>query len=386
MLCGLIGGGVLPAAAFQPPDEIPAEVRSGLQHLIQISSNSGEDRELRVEQIAALLDMVTAGDDLPLGSEGVGEAACAYGHFDVHCLFKDILRIGFSPDIPSHVLMPSSVRFARWCEIEGQPGRTLPALCPLIEGLDAPVVLRGVEYVENTPDLNSGAYYGYPLDRTLILLRHEGRLFLISISIQKTVSDVGRKGAVVGADSDWNYLYSEEAGLGKPGLGWVQSHMYAGGSVTVYADLGQDRPMVRCGIFRWLRAGWASINVVRRSHIEEGLKRYTETMRQILENPNLPDGDSLAAGFARIDGLSDAVLLERTRSYFETLAETSGAQLSSAAREWLNRLIAEGAALHLDRDRMEALLAVQYLKAILGKPTGPEVSGLATGRSRGRCG
>jgi hypothetical protein len=301
-------------------------------------------------------------------------------------LFKDILRIGFSPDIPSHVLMPSSVRFARWCEIEGQPGRTLPALCPLIEGLDAPVVLRGVEYVENTPDLNSGAYYGYPLDRTLILLRHEGRLFLISISIQKTVSDVGRKGAVVGADSDWNYLYSEEAGLGKPGLGWVQSHMYAGGSVTVYADLGQDRPMVRCGIFRWLRAGWASINVVRRSHIEEGLKRYTETMRQILENPNLPDGDSLAAGFARIDGLSDAVLLERTRSYFETLAETSGAQLSSAAREWLNRLIAEGAALHLDRDRMEALLAVQYLKAILGKPTGPEVSGLATGRSRGRCG
>jgi hypothetical protein len=126
--------------------------------------------------------------------------------------------------------------------------------------------------------------------------------------------------------------------------------------------------------------------VVRRRHIEEGLKRYTETMRQILENPNLPDGDSLAAGFARIDGLSDAVLLERTRSYFKNLAETSEGQLSPAAREWLNRMIDEGPALHLDRDRMEALLAVQYLKAILGKPTGPEISGLATGRPRGRCG
>ena len=366
------------AADVTAPGVFPEQLRQGLDCLLRLSADRDEPFPCGGE-IRALLDFVAAGTPLSLAPETASDGACAYGCFDLKRSLKDVLRIGFSPDIPSHILMPSSVRLACWTEVDGQPGRQLPPLWSMLGKLETPVVVRGVERVENTPDLNSGAYFAYDLDRTLILLRHRGRSFLISVSVQKETSEVGRKGAVIGADSDWNYLYFEEAGLDRPGLGWVRSHMYGGGSVSVYAEIGDGRPLVRCGIFRWLKAGWASINMVRRTHIEEGLKRYAETLCRIIEDPKLPDGDTLAAGFNRIQGLSDALLAERIRSYYRSLAETCGTRLSVQTRERLKRLIAQDPARHLARDRMEALLALQYLKAFLGKPTGPETRGLYSG-------
>ncbi len=382
LLCGPIPSKAVRAADVTAPAVFPEQLRQGLDCLLRLSADRGEPFPCG-GQIGALLEFVAAGTPLSLAPETASDGACAYSCFDLKRSLKDVLRIGFSPDIPSHILMPSSVRMAYWTEIDGQPGRQLPPLWPMLEKLETPVVVRGVERVENTPDLNSGAYFAYDLDRTLVLLHHRGRAFLVSVSAQKETSEVGRKGAVIGADSDWNYLYFEEAGLDRPGLGWVRSHMYGGGSVSVYAEIGDGRPLVRCGIFRWLKAGWASINMVRRTHIEEGLKRYAETLCQILEDPKLPDGDTLAAGFARIQGLSDALLADRIRSYYKSLAETCGGRLSSQTRERLKRLITQDPARHLARDRMEALLALQYLKAFLGKPTGPETRGLYNGAYSG---
>ncbi len=384
LLCGPPASRDARAGEVSTLAAFPEGLRRGLDHLLQVSCPRG-DRQLRSAEIGALLDAVAAGSPVALAPEAGSDAACAHGRFEIRRSLADIVRFGYSPDIPSHLLMPSSVRVARWTEVDGQPGRPLPRLWPLVPGLRDPVVVRGIERVENTPDPSSGAYFAYDLERALILLRHQGRLFLISVSIQKDVSEVGRRGAVIGADGDWNYLYFEEEGLDRPGLGWVRSHMYAGGSVSVYAQIDGARPLVRLGIFRWLKAGWASINMVRRSHIEAGLERYADTLRRIIEHPHLPDGDTLAAGLAQIYGLSDALLAERTRSYFQNLADTGDARLAPAVRERLDRLVADGPALHLNRDSMAALLAVQYLKALLGKPTGPEISGLDRGPDhRGR--
>ena len=44
-------------------------------------------------------------------------------------------------------------------------------------------------------------------------------------------SNIGRKGCVVGDDANWNYLYSDETGLTKTGLGWVDSYMYDAHSI-----------------------------------------------------------------------------------------------------------------------------------------------------------
>ena len=375
LLFGPLAVGVGRAETPLAGSGFPGAIRNGLDHLLQVAAPR-ENRVVQGEQIAALLDFVATGDPLPPAAEGTLAAASAYCRFDVHRRLADVVRLGYSPDIPSHILMPSSVRLARWTEVEGQPGRQLPKLWPLVGQLDRPLIVKGIERVENTPDLHSGAYYAYDLDRTLILLQHDRRPYLISISIQKETSDVGRKGQVLGADSDWNYLYFDEAGLDRPGLGWVRSYMYAGWTVCVYADIGDNRPLVRCGIFRWLRAGWASINMVRTGHIEEGLKRYAETFRKIIEDPNLPDADTLSAGFARIGRLTDGGLVERTRRYFNALVDTYGIRLTASARQRLHQLGAGGPAASMDRSRMEALLAVQYLKAILGKHTGSEISDL----------
>ena len=125
-----------------------------------------------------------------------------------------------------------------------------------------PVVVRGVETVEITPDINTGTYYKYDLDRTMILFKHQGRNVFVSLSRQKGQSEVGKKGVVVGDDEDWNYLYSGEKGINKTGLGWVDSYMYGSSSIILFYEPDPDNPMVKCAVFKWLRAGWKKINMV----------------------------------------------------------------------------------------------------------------------------
>jgi len=357
----------VPAAAGTAVDGFPPGLGRGLDLLLRLVDRAtpvpGDSAEL-----AGLLDFVAAGPtavDLPEG--GPLTAAAAYHRFDLRSSLRDVIRLGFSPDIPSHILMPSSVRRARWVSVEGRAQHPLPRLWPLLEGLDRPVTVRAVEAIENTPDLNTGAYYAYDLERALVLCRRGGRRFFISVSVQRDVSAVGREGVVVGPDDDWNYLYLGTVGLNRPGLGWVRSYMYAGWSVSVYAERdGAEAPGVRCGVFRSLKAGWASVNMVRRNHIQSGLERYARTFRRIIEHPEMPAGDLLAAGFRRLGRLSPSALAARLKVYFSALAEARGASLNEDNRRHLERLGKGNPAAHMDRDSMEALLAVEHLKAVLG--------------------
>ncbi len=101
-------------------------------------------------------------------------------------------------------------------------------------------------------------------------MKHKGRPALISVSNQKGISDVGRKGLILGNDEDWNYIYSGEAGTTLPGTGWADTYMYGSASITIYYELGTNPKQVKCAVFKWLDAGWLGINFVKPAHIRKG--------------------------------------------------------------------------------------------------------------------
>ena len=167
----------------------------------------------------------------------------------------------------------------------------------------APVVIRGLQHDSDTPHLTTGVYHEYDLKRTLILLNHKGRQVLISVSKQVDESNVGKKGVILGNDSDWTYFYSNEPGTMKTGLGWAKSYIYDYFSVVVYVEPDNSPAMVRTGVFQWLRAGWLGINFVKPGDILGGLKRFAEGSRTVLESPRLPAPGQLTSVYQSLSSM-----------------------------------------------------------------------------------
>ncbi len=299
--------------------------------------------------------------------------ASAYLEFDIHKDLKHILDIGFNPNIPPFILSPSSIRLAYWTEVNGKK-QLLPDLSSMLSRLDQPVMVTGVEHEEITPDLNTGAYYGYDLNRTLILLKYQGRPALISISKQKNVSDVGKKGVVLGKDDNWDYFYSGQNGLNKPGLGWVNSYMYDSYTISIFLEQDGSGPLVHCGIFKWLRAGWADMNMVQNHHIYRGLQRYTDTVKGILEYPSLPEPDKMAEIFSMIKTFSADELRDKVKNYITLLSQKYKEDASSGGK-LIAETIKDSAYLsQLSQYQMQSVLAVEYIKFLLGKNTIQDVA------------
>ncbi|MCK7512387.1 MAG: hypothetical protein MZV70_55675 [Desulfobacterales bacterium] len=142
---------------------------------------------------------------------------------------------------------PSSLRSTAWTRTE-QPWPALPRLWEQIPKEGRPLVVRGEEVVENTPDLFSGSYYRYrPAPHADRLRLRAARRTVISISRQADASDVGKKGYTVGKDDDWTYFYSGEPGLTLGGLGWVKCRMF---------DSARDLRLHRAGARAW--CAWAT--------------------------------------------------------------------------------------------------------------------------------
>jgi hypothetical protein len=294
--------------------------------------------------------------------------ASAYHEFDIHKGLKHVLDIGFNPNIPPFILSPSSIRLAYWTEINGKK-QLLPDFSSMLSHLDQPVMVTGVEHEEITPDLNTGAYYGYDLNRTLILLKYQGRPALISISKQKNVSDIGKKGVVLGKDDNWDYFYSGQNGLNKPGLGWVNSYMYDSYTISIFIEQAGPGPLVHCGIFKWLRAGWADINMVQNHHIYRGLQRYTDTVKGILEYPSLPEPDKMAEIFSRIKTFSADELRDKVKNYITHLSQKYRNDDSSGGKLIAETLKDSNYLSRFSQHQMQSVLAVEYIKFLMGKNT-----------------
>lgn len=357
------------AAAWDAAAEaaVPDDLMPGIEHLLALTGpQSGSVFE--PQRIESLLAFVTTPYDRSKQYHTADrfDAPSAYIGFDFNKSLADTIKFVYNPDVPGYALIPTSIRWSRWTEVQGTRQR-LPRLWEKLADLDRPYLIKGHEFVENTPDLFAHTYYAYGLYRTLILFRHNGNNVLISLSKQDNTSDAGKKGLIVGDDDDWNYLYSGREGTGKPGLGWMRTYMYDSASIMIYYELPTHPSTVRCGIFKWVRAGWLDINVVKSKHIYRGLQRFVATFKQVIESPSLPAPEDFQQAFATIEALPLEELRTRTKTQLERKVRLFRQAGNQQIKKRLEPFYDDDIVDRMSRPQLESVLVLAYLKDMLGK-------------------
>jgi hypothetical protein len=275
-----------------------------------------------VGRIRHILDHVNSAEfqDEPSYQGGLDHAASAYHAFEVRSDLTRLIRYCYNPRIPTCAVLPSMIRLSAWKDLSGPSVPSeLDHLDRRLAGLSEPVVIRSVYYMQNTPDPNTGAYYGYDSYRTVILLTYKGRRALLSILKQKDVSDVGKKGYVLGDENALDFFYSGEKGLTRKGLGWVKSYVYDSFSVSLYMESPGTADVLRCATFQWIKAGFAGKNVAGKSHVQHGLIRFADMFRQIMETDGFPSPDQLVDICSGYVALSDLELKAKMEDHMASL-------------------------------------------------------------------
>lgn len=348
----------------QPPEALSETIDNLLAF-----AGSDRNTSLDMNLIPRLLDFVEApkqlGKTFPLGDRN--GASSDYYEFTINRSFADVIGLVFHPDLPSYITIPSSVRRSHWISVNGK-NQSVPILSLDKISPAAPLVIKGLEFIENSPDTNSGAYYAYHLQRALILMMHQGRRVLISISTQPDKSEVGKKGVVLGNDTEWNYLYTGEKGTTLSGLGWADTYIYGSDSIMIYYERGDGQVGVKCGAFKWISAGWWGMNFARSEHVRRGVKRFAKDFCAIIESPKLTDIGEMARMFQKINSLSINELRKKSSDYFNHLKQSFGAR-NTQYQQWFAKLFKDQSYLEsLSREEMQALISIEYLKYLLGKP------------------
>jgi hypothetical protein len=358
----------------QKSAQVPRELSPAFEYLLSYTGES-IPKKLDSNHIDKVIEFVNSVKDLQKTfSMGKRKGATSnYYEFSLNKSLKEVLDLVYNPDIPSYIATPASIRRAEWINVNGKKQK-LPKLSGYLNGLtEDPVLIKGVEFIENTPDTFSGAYYAYELDRALLLIRHNGSKILISMSRQRDKSEVGKKGLVLGSDDNWDYLYTGEKGCTRSGLGWVNSYMYDSASIAVYYEENGPSPKVHCGMFKWLRAGWAGINMVRPHHIRDGVKRFAKPFKNIVESPNLADTDKLSKTLKKINAMSEKELREKVQRYYLRLKKLHENQ-NRLAQQWFDQLTGnDGHLAKMNPKEMKAVLEKAYLKHLLGKKPGMKI-------------
>jgi len=347
-------------------EKITGQLSAGLDHLIgQIQPGSAVAFD--VAKIARVLDFLVApkkASTLYYPEEKFSSTSVYY-EFDINVSMKKLLQYAYNRDLPAYIFNPSSIGLSYWPNVAA-PGNRLPYFYESLSNFTNPIIVKGVEYAEITPDLNTGAYYKYNDLRSLILLKYKGKNVFISLSRQKDVSSASMKGLVLN-DANWDYLYSGIKGHTKFGLGWVNSFMYDSCSVVIYYETASDKPALRCGVFKWLRAGWKDVNMVKREHIYGGVKRYARDVKITLENPLLPDFNELKADIAKINNLPLNTMREKTGKYLNAMKTIYNDNDLMSRNEFKDLLAGDKYLSRLTKKEMEAILIMDYVKNILGK-------------------
>lgn len=360
----LIPGSALFAAAVPDKSAAPSGWNEGIDYLAAMLK-SGETT-VDFKKMSGLLDFVVSekGGDANLNPGKRENAAGAYFFTDVKAPLSKVVKYAYNPKIPAYVTLPSVIRLGGW---QVKPNGPYDTLWEKVGDVKEPLIMRGVEYEEITPDLTTGTYYRYDMDRLMVLLNYRGKDFFLSVTRQKNPSTVGRKGAIIGSDTDWNYFYSGQKGVNKPGLGWVSSYMYDAFSVSILFEPGAAKSQTRYVSFKWLRAGWSGINMVKRENIIEGCKRFAFGFRKILESPQLPEAEQLIDTYARIKSLSDQELVTRLQPIgkaLKKLCRTDPALSNDDFRD----MIESGKYLSgMSREERENLLMSEFVKLAIGK-------------------
>ncbi len=327
------------------------------------------------DRISALLEFVAKpkDDGVLYHAAEINGASSAYNEIDIARSLEEILRLTYNPDIPSVITMPSTLRLSHWKEIEST-NHTLPKLWERLPNLASPLLVTGIEHIVNSPDYSSGAYFEYDLYRTLILMKHSGRSVLISLSKQRDKSDVGKKGIVIGPDENWDYIYTDIPGVNKSGFGWVKSYMYDSYSVSFYSEMEAGGSRVRYGVFKWVSAGFAGINLARSIHIHNGMVRFSSGFKQILENPRTADTPAIAKAWKTVENLPEQKLRQITEDHLSELEERCATNGLMADKQVAALFVDQQYLNTFDREEMQVLIMLEHLKQILNDAKNPTLS------------
>ncbi len=299
-----------------------------------------------------------------LGLASLTECTGAYYEFDAKVSFARFIDYSYSSFVPQSFTRPSSVRYSVWTNSSGD-NQKLPGNWKTISPGGTPMIIHGLQHDSNTPDLNTGVYHEYDLKRTLILLNYKGRQVFLSISKQVNQSKVGKKGFILGKDNDWNYYYSGEPGTAKTGIGWAKTYIYDFFSIGVYVETGSAPMSLRVGHFNWLNAGWLGINFVKSMHILDGLKRFANNFKVVLESSQLPTQNEIISVYQRLLNMS-VVDLNRKYAELQKASRQSAERIGKIGRSESDKIISFA---NVSREQMVEELMLEYLKMTLGKPT-----------------
>jgi hypothetical protein len=357
------GASLWAAAGADKGDKAP-RWNKGVDYLESLLES--RDAAFDSQKVAELLDFVVSpqGADAHLDPGKRDNATGAYFYTDIKAPLAKVLKYAYNPAIPAYVTLPSVVRLGGW---QAKPTGPFETLWEKAGSVTEPLVVRGVEYEEITPDLSTGSYYRYDMDRFMVLLSHKGRDFFISVAGQKSPSTVGRKGAIIGPDADWTYYYSGQKGLSKSGLGWVSSYMYDAASVSILYEPVPSKGQTRYVTFKWLRAGWGGINMVGRENILEGCRRFAMGFKKILESPNLPEADQLAGLHARIKSLADQDLNAWLQPVGKALKALCRTEPSLSRSDFQDQIESGKYLASMNREEKENLLMTESVKLSIGK-------------------
>ena len=360
----LIPGGTLYAAAGSDKSEARPIWDDGITYLLTMLTS--KETSFDVQKVSGLLDFALSekGGEAKMKPAERENATGAYFFTDVKAPLSKVVKYAYNPKIPAYVTLPSVVRLGGW---QVKPTGTVASFWEKVGDVKVPLLMRGVEYEEITPDMTTGAYYRYTMDRLMVLLHYRGKDFFISVTRQKSPSTVGRKGAIIGLDTDWNYFYSGQKGLNKAGLGWVNSYMYDAFSVTILFEPGASKTQTRYMAFKWLKAGWGGINMVKQENIMEGCNRFASGFKKVLESPQLPEAEQVIDVYARIKGLSDQDLTAKLQPIGRALQKLCRTDPALSHRDF-QEMIESGKYLDgMSREERENLLMVEWMKLSLGK-------------------
>jgi hypothetical protein len=355
-LLGLLVFGTAVPAQADASKSIPESLYSELEYLLTLPTSNTDIVPEKLSQVIAFVSSSAAGSSMAL--EDREKASGAFYAFTLRGDLDRVVDYVYNPDIPVYVTMPSSIREQEW---EEPATRDALKLLPKALEQGKTLLVRGSEREIITPDANTGGYYSYSQDRAVAVFEGPTGPVLVSVGCQTKPSDIGRKGYVVGEDSDWNYLYSEETGLTKTGLGWVDSYMYNAHSIIVFVT-DSSSGTIHVGSFKWLNAGWAKVNMVKQSHIINGIKRFTADFKAVLESSRLPEAGELAAMYKELASGSMETLRQMVAPYLTAIGDSG--TLSSP----FNKLLASGEYLeNMSQQEMVKVLLKEYLKERLGR-------------------
>ena len=360
----LIPGGTLCAAVGSDKSEARPIWDDGITYLLTMLTS--KETSFDVQKVSGLLDFALSekGAEAKMKPGERENATGAYFFTDVKAPLSKVVKYAYNPKIPAYVTLPSVVRLGGW---QVKPTGTVASFWEKIGDVKVPLLMRGVEYEEITPDMTTGAYYRYTMDRLMVLLHYRGKDFFISVTRQKSPSTVGRKGAIIGPDTDWNYFYSGQKGLTKTGLGWVNSYMYDAFSVSILFEPGASKTQTRYMAFKWLKAGWGGINMVKQENIMEGCNRFASGFKKVLESPQLPEAEQVIDVYARIKGLSDQDLTAKLQPIGRALQKLCRTDPALSHRDF-QEMIESGKYLDgMSREERENLLMAEWMKLSLGK-------------------